>query len=235
MTTKQSDEVLASLRTVEDLQEQLRNASLRMLKAGGGALYAIDVVAIAALNRALSLTAAFGMLLEHRTFVSAAALLRLQLDNALRLSALWRVKDPDDVARQVIKGVPARTIAGRDGKKLTDRRLIELFEAEKDWVPAVYEKASGFVHLSDAHIAHAMSNAPNDDGGVPFKMSAEDQWLPDQTYHQAIAAFWASTDLFLELIENWTTANESRSSLATRASEIGHVKDPEAIIQPRTT
>jgi hypothetical protein len=235
MTITQSDEVLKSLQTIEALQEDIRDAGLRMLEAGGGALYTIDIVAIAALNRALSLTSSFGLLLERRNFVSAAVLLRVQLDNALRFSALWRVANPDEIARQIIKGTSVRDILDREGKKLTDRRLVELFEKDKSWVPEVYEKTSGFVHLSDAHVAHSMSGEPNDDGHVPFKISAEDEYLPDQTYHEAIGAFGASTDLFLELIENWTSSKGLRSSLATDATEVGHVNDADAIIPKRTT
>jgi hypothetical protein len=225
-----SHEVRESLASLRQLRDQIRGAALRMLEAGGGALYSIDIVAIAALNRALSVSAGFESLLTARNFVSAAALLRMQLDTALRFSAFWRVTNPDEAARRIVRGVAVRDLRDRHGQRLTDRRLVELFEAEKDWVPEVYEKTSGFVHLSVAHVAHAMSAEPGEHGEMPFQIAESDDSLSDQTYHEAIAAFLAATDLFLELIENWAASKAARAGLTAGMETVGIVGDPAAVV-----
>jgi hypothetical protein len=217
----QSQAVLDGLAGVHAQQDEIKQAALAMMGPRGTPFYTIDLVAIAALNRAAALTAAFGLLIERRNLVSAAAILRMQLDSALRFSALWRVVDPHAAASAILKGTRINRLKDRDGQKLTDARLQELMSTEKDWVPEVYEKTSGFVHFSDAHVASAIFPSPNDPDAFRFKVDAEDEDVPDQLYLEAISAFWASTDLFLEYVEGWTAQKNGRIGLAARAPEIG--------------
>lgn len=219
--SQQSPAVLEGLAGVHAQQDEIKQAALAMMGPQGTPFYTIDLVAIAALNRATALTAAFGLLIERKNLVSAAAILRMQLDNALRFSALWRVDDPHSTASAILKGTRINRLQDRDGQRLTDSRLQELMSADKDWVPEVYEKASGFVHFSDAHVASAIFPSPDDPDEIRFKVDAEDEDVPDQLYLEAIAAFWASTDLFLEYIEGWTAQKHGRTGLAARAPEVG--------------
>jgi len=216
-----SPPVLEALATIEDLQKEVQQVAVRMMAAADGALYTIDIVAIAALNRSYALTAAFGLLIERRNLVSAAGILRMQLDNALRFSALWHVPDPDEAARQILRGVRVKDLKDRSGQKLTDARLQDLAKEEGDWVPGVYKKASGYIHLSTAHIASAIAPGEMEEGQFQFKVSAEDDHVSDQTWLEAIPAFQASTDLFLGLIENWTGQKDQAQGLATSAERIG--------------
>jgi hypothetical protein len=114
-----------------------------MVQAEDGALYTIDLVAVAALNRAAALTAAFGVLLEQRNHVSDAAILRIQLDKALQFSALWMVRETSEAATAILRGERVRDLTDREGKKLTDARLVELFALQKDWVPRFTKRLAG--------------------------------------------------------------------------------------------
>jgi hypothetical protein len=51
-----------------------------------------DMYIIAAMKRSLCLLRGFADLVESRNYVAAAPLVRLQMDNALRVAALARVK-----------------------------------------------------------------------------------------------------------------------------------------------
>lgn len=227
--------VREGLALLESGEQKLREAALTMLRAHGGALYAVDLVAIAALRRSLSQSAAFRCLIERRMFPSAAILLRTQLDSALRFSAFWQVPDPESFARGIIRGEHVRDFKDSAGKKLTDRRLVELQAEDSDWVPEVYDRTSGFVHLSEAHVAHAFAAAPGDDGGMHFAIGIEDEDIDEATYVQAIAAFDAATDLFLEQVERWAREKNAGTGIASALKLAGQTHDPEAIVRPGPT
>jgi len=96
----------------------------------------------------------------------------------------------------------------------------------KGWVPEVYEKASGYIHLSTAHVASAMTPGEREEGAFQFKVSAEDDRVSDQTWLDVIAAYRASTYLFLELIQNWTQQKEKAEGLAASGERIGTAPAP---------
>jgi hypothetical protein len=114
------------LALLEEGEQRLRDAALTMVRARGGAIYAVDLVAVAALRRSLGQSAAFRLLRERRLFPSAAVLLRTQLDSALLFSSLWYVSDPEALTHEIIRGEAVHGLLDRSGQKLTDRRLAEL-------------------------------------------------------------------------------------------------------------
>jgi len=79
-----SPTVAEALGSIHDLQTDVQQAAVQMMGAADGALYTIDIVAVAALNRSYALTAGFGVLIERRYLVLAAGILRMQLDHGLR-------------------------------------------------------------------------------------------------------------------------------------------------------
>jgi hypothetical protein len=204
-------EALAHLKTVED---EIIAAALDVTNVSGSALYLTDILAIASLNRAASLTRGFRDLLEARNFLAAAPLLRLALDNGLRLSAVWHVPDTSAFVREVLTGKSIRDCVDKEGKRLTVQRLIALAVDDADWLPEVYDKTSAYVHLSDAHIWNAFGDT-RPDGGIGFTVGSSEDYLQDQTYIEAIAAFGAATDHFLQHIERWV--HEKRTGAPPRA------------------
>ena len=68
-----------------------------MLSADDGALYGVDLVVIGVIRRFSSLIDGFTKMVEDRNMLYTNALLRLQLDNVIRLYACWLVDDPHSV------------------------------------------------------------------------------------------------------------------------------------------
>jgi hypothetical protein len=62
------------------------------------ALYPLDFLALAVLNRSLCLLSGFATLLDSKNLISAAPLTRLQLDNCLRFFASTLVENPHEFA-----------------------------------------------------------------------------------------------------------------------------------------
>src|SRR5271166_6984000 len=98
-TVKTALEKLASLES-----EQLE-ACRRMYITYGSALYPLDLLATAALNRSLAQCSGFRALIEARNYICAASILRLQIDTALRFFAAFLVDNPHEFAGSVLKGI----------------------------------------------------------------------------------------------------------------------------------
>lgn len=164
-------------------------------------IFQLDLLASAVMNRSLNLLLGFCSLIEARNFIAAAPLLRLQLDNVLRFSAAWLVKDPDGFAWEVIKGTPVKDMRDSDGQKMYDWYLIKRMAEENPWVTEVYKQTSGYIHLSEKHVYNAVS--PQEDLQILTKIAEGDAFLPDRTYKEAIFAFKEVTDLLFQYVHGW--------------------------------
>lgn len=211
MEPTNSESLEASLLSLGRLDRAHIELGKQMFEAFGGAMYGMDLLAAGALNRSKAHIAGFRALLEARNLICAGALLRLQLDTAMRFYAAFLVDQPHDFALAVLRGERVRNIEDRDGRKMTDAYLVQKLGEEFAWVPRVYERTSGYVHLSSIHLLSALgaSEGALDERLLSIKISAEDKELPDTIYIEATDAFRAATDVFLRYVHGWvfTKAN----------------------------
>src|SRR5699024_5901048 len=103
-------------------------------------------------NRSIANGNALVHMLRTRNYISAATIIRLQLDSCLRFYAAFIVNDPHEFAHAVLCGTAVRNLKDAEGKKMTDRHLVEKLGCEYEWIPRVYDRASGFIPLSNKHI-----------------------------------------------------------------------------------
>jgi hypothetical protein len=87
-------------------------------------------------------------------YISAASLVRLQLDSAVRFTALWLVADPEDFAKQVPSGQLINKLKDRDGQRIMDAYLVKKLNERYPGVDQCYEDGCAYVHFSDAHFYH---------------------------------------------------------------------------------
>lgn len=173
-----------------------------MLMADGGKLFGLDILASAAAKRSMSLCAAFATLVRTKNYVSAASLVRLQLDSCLRFFAAFIVSDPHGLAEEVLKGKPIRKLKDMDGNLMTDRYLVDTLGRKYSWIPRVYEATSGFIHLSDRHIFSVFQDW-DETGKVSLRVSAADDGIPDELWIELTDGFLASTDALFEYLKGW--------------------------------
>jgi hypothetical protein len=199
-----------SLKAIDEDRHALLVVAERMARAHGASLYPFDVLANGAIARSLALSKGFTELIRQRNLVCAGALVRLQLDTALRFTAGWLVDDPHDFAMKVLEGMRINKLKDRDGKDLHDRRLVESAAGEHPWVRSVYDVASDFVHLSDRHMWRAFGLA---DDGTQFRItvSSEDPPGLEDSYMEAIKYFRESTHLLLHYLEGWIFTKDNPS------------------------
>lgn len=214
MNREHTERVKASLRALQEVEESIPHIGLRMLSVDEGKLYPVDLLAKGALKRALSLSAAFRLLIEHWNLVAARALLRLQIDTAARFSAVWLVDDPHQFACYVLAGSRIDRIKDRDGKLLQDRYLVERLGEEHEWVPRVYEIACGYVHLSERHLFSATVDVQEEDRTISFCIGPDDSHMPEFSFLEAVDCFRETTEIFLRYVEGWTVTKDHPELLA---------------------
>jgi len=206
---------LAKLSALED---SLLNLGSACLKAYGGALYSLDLMATAAVKRSLAQIAGFRRMIEDRNAICAGALLRLQLDTAIRFYAAFIVPDPHAFAHNVLKGIPIRKLKDQQGRFMTDSYLIKKLVAESSehaWIARVYEETSGYVHFSDKHIFSIFAGIEEKERTVHIQVSATDIDLPEGIYLEMIGAFVAATELFMKYLYGWGFTKQNPKIVAT--------------------
>lgn len=174
-----------------------------MLKAYGGAHYPFDEFALGAIKRTLSQLSAFRTLIESGNLMCGRAILRMQLDTAMRFAAARLARDPHDFALKVMGGKRINEMKSASGHKMTDRYLARELAKRHEWFERVYETTSGYIHLSEMHVFGAITRIEEQAREVESALTANDCHMPEESFIEAVDCFSAATDIFLEYLEGW--------------------------------
>ncbi len=173
-----------------------------MMGKSGSPFFPLDLLALGALKRIVSTSAAIIMMVESRNMVCARTLLRTHIDTSLRFSAAWLVEKPHEFATEILRGDRLDRIKGRDGKRLTDAHLVATHSGQHPWLPEVYARLSGYVHFSDSHIFDSISNL-EDDGRIQFAVTAEDLNFPEASWIEVLECFRKATEIFVKYLHGY--------------------------------
>lgn len=185
----------------------------RVILANGGKIYPLDILVIMTLNRSLCLLKGFIELMRSHNFVAAAPLIRLQLDNCLRLSAAALVSDPHTFAVNILEGVPVKKQKDISNKLMNDSYLVQKLSERYSWVKDVYANTSGYIHLSDMHFWNAMQ--PDDREYIlNLKITDVDAFVPENIYLSAICDFQRSTDALFDYVYGWSYTKDNPKKVA---------------------
>jgi hypothetical protein len=178
----QMDEDLQSL--VDEQMEKLAffekkfQALAAAMMISGIGLYPVDYYISGIINRGMSLIYGFETLMKSQNYLSAVHLVRPLLDNYLRLSAIWLVSNPHQMATDIWSGIQLDKIRDREGNRMRDSYLRDKAAEEFPWMKDVYNETSGFIHFSNKHIGNATRPSAQKDmtletyfGKVDFKVS----------------------------------------------------------------
>jgi hypothetical protein len=193
-----------TLEALEELDSRLIKTAQSLFLACEASLYPADLLAIAVANRALCLLNSFLLLIRNGGYIAAAGILRMQLDNVLRLGGVIATADPHDVANQLINGTALAKIKDSQGEKMRDARLRKVVAARLSWVDKTYSLSSDYIHLSKQHILHVLQRSPfNADGHRELEIGSDDAYLDDDQREDLIAAFQTVTLEVITTIEAW--------------------------------
>lgn len=217
-----SDQIAASLKTTEELNKKLLSLSKEIAKAGD--FFHVDIMTMAVVNRSFELSKGFKILIEDENFLCAAPLLRLQIDNLLRYSATWLVEKPHEFVAEVIKGTAIKKLKDASGKNMTDYYLKTQLSADIPWISKVYDKTSGYIHLSDSHV-HKIFSARND-GSFSIGIGSYSNDTPEKVYLEIVEAFNAATDEIYKFVYGWLKTKDGSIDLTAHNKKVHPTQKP---------
>ena len=210
--------IVAALVQLEDDEKVILDQAHRMLEAYDRNLYEFDLLAIAAIKRSLALSVGFRTLVRDQDLTCAGAILRLQLDTALRIFAGFIVDNPHDFAMAVIQGERINKMKDQNGRLMTDHYLVTQLAQkfpEYQWIKSVYERTSNYIHFSDTHFFSTLDRDNREDqSGHRIAIQPRDNDIPDNIYHDAIATFHNSTEILVRLIEGWIFTKDNPEKIS---------------------
>ena len=195
-------EIQKALEELRTYREKHLSLGEMVIKADNGAFFPLDILVVATLNRSLCLLRGFIDLIQSQNLIAAAPLIRLQIDNCLRLSAGTLVKDPHKFALNVLDGIPIRNQRDMSNEKMTDAYLVKSLSERYPWIEGVYSGASGYIHLSEKHIFNSMK-ARSEEFTLDIKITDRDAFVTDDVYLRAIYDFQRATDVLFDFVYAW--------------------------------
>ena len=174
----------------------------RFIAAGGGAIFPLDLFILGVANRSYEILDGYLDAFDKWNVYVAGPLVRLQLDNLVRVSYLARYPKPHDLSLELLKGAEFRKLRHSDGERLRDRKLVSLAEPMHPWLPPVYEAASGWVHLSPLHFTSPLTlDEQKRTLGMEFPLRYER--LPPSFLAEIQGAMTQATEELFGYIETW--------------------------------
>ena len=115
----------------------------------GKNLFKTDLYFCAMLNKSMQITDGFLEMIKHRNLSCAGILLRTNIDNCLRMFAMYIAENPEDLVDCVMNGEKISRFKDKEGKYLKDFYLKEQLGKYDEKLVQVYNNASGYVHFSE--------------------------------------------------------------------------------------
>lgn len=186
----------------------------KLTKMAAGKVYPLDLFFDGIYNRSLSLIQATLTLLDSSNYMAAASIVRLHLDNFLRLNASWLVDKPHDFVLEVMNGKAIKNIKDKKGNKMLDGYLVDEATKKYPWVKEVYEKACGYVHFSGTHIFSNQKIIDRDDRTIGTFIGKGD-WdnVTDKSRIEVLAVMIEISDCILELAYGWARTKMQEDDL----------------------
>lgn len=199
---KHTEPVQAALLRLDDDRQTLLAVWEAMIGGTGAPIFPLDLLASGAVKRGVSAAAAIKVLVESWNMVSARSLLRTHLDTALRFSAAWLVENPHEFATLAISGRPINKLKDREGKALTDARLVEIRSTDWPWLPKVYESLCGYVHFSATHLFDAVESV-DEEGQIELLISEADADFTESSWLELIHCFREGTAMLVKFLNGY--------------------------------
>lgn len=203
------------LKRIEQLEDELIRKGAGIVGAGADLSHA-DFFIFGALCRTLAQARGFRDLINARNFPCAAAILRLQLDTAMRVNALAIVDDVDAACKSVLDGEQFNRLKDRDGNKLSDAHIRKTLAQTHPWISPVYERTSDFVHLSGKHFEVSIARRDDETRMAYFQISGHDPQRSEDTYFEAVDTFFDATKLAgMLLLAFWMARHQRETVMAS--------------------
>ena len=168
-----------------------------------GELYATDLVIVGMIQRSLDVVRGAKECFAVRNLTCAIPLLRLQLDNLMRLAYMATLDNADALALEIMRGKQLHELRDAEGKELTGARLRDYARPTHPWLDELYAETSRLVHFSDRDVFHVVRKSQDKEGWIEVALTVDPERWPLDFAHTVADAFILVTETLLETIEAW--------------------------------
>lgn len=190
------------LEKIEQTSAKLRQIPSAYFGPQGTGIPDIGWYVLAAIKKTASLSHAFCTLVRCKNTLAASALIRLQLDTALRISGLSLVDNLEDAGAKLMNDENYSLLKSRSGERLTDKLLHENLDKFYPGISHAYKTTSAYVHLSASHIKTGLTNQPGSHV-LFFHLNGTDDAQKEEDFADIIDWFEQATTLTAEMIEDF--------------------------------
>lgn len=203
------------------LKDQVTQQLVSAWTADEARLFSTDLVALGVARRTYAVVEGFVTLLRQRNPLCCGALLRLQLDTAMRFYACWLVDKPEEVALALLDDRHLDKIKSREGKWLADAYLHEqLSKQYGDWVSRVYRNTSGFVHFTGRAMLDASTKHDADARSKTVSLQGPGRIWTEPEMVEMVSAFVESVGITVNLLYSWSYTKSLGAKLRLVSAEL---------------
>ena len=211
---------------IEKLETELLGKVAGLVEKGTAISYS-DMFVIGAVRRTLAQSKGFRDLITATNFPCAAAILRMQIDTAMRVNALLLVDEPFSFCEALLNGQRFNQLKDSVGEKLSDAYLRKKLVETYPWINAIYEEASDFVHLSTRHFYTAMYSTGIDEiEEIKMFIGGTDPPASDSTYFEVVDAFFAVSRVVVLMLLGYFLARRDDFKKETVESQLRGMEEP---------
>ena len=145
---------------LEKLNQFLLEIVNLIMQSGNYKIHKLDFYVLSIINRTIALNKAFITLIDNKNSLTAISIVRLQLDNAIRLNIINIVDNVTEFLDHFFDGKPINRFRVNENR-LTDRYLVEELNKDVDGATKLYEYLCDFVHFSDKHFEATKTKPKN--------------------------------------------------------------------------
>lgn len=200
---KQEQAVLDRLAVYRKDEGFIYQLAKDLFECGNQAIFPLDFLTYGAIQRSFSTISAIGTLVEQSNMLAARAILRVHIDTVLRYAAAWFVDNPHEFASKVHEGKRIDKMKDSQGQQLRDKRLVELLTPDHPWLPTVYERLSGYIHLSESHISSVFTNVNKESRKVSFEFGKYETKYPTESWIEVMDCAHDATEILAKYIKGW--------------------------------
>ncbi|MBD8065176.1 hypothetical protein IC608_06795 [Devosia sp. PTR5] len=188
----------------------------------GSILEQVEWYSLAAVTKSTSNAHAFCSLVEQRNTIAASAIVRMQIETAMRMFGLTLVADVEAAGDHLMEGKKYGQLRARDGTKLADKILHERLSAEYEWVTKAYEDTSAFVHLDGENIRSKLVHLSM---GAFFNLSGVDAQRPEHAYFHLADTFFIALRMTRNILADFLATRPQPQERALRLAAFRRARE----------
>ncbi|MBL7997871.1 MAG: hypothetical protein JNL32_04445 [Candidatus Kapabacteria bacterium] len=200
----------ALLSKLDSYIELVIKTQQRIQMADGKNMYSLDLLSMAVSNRAIRVIQGFIQATESSNMLVSLPLVRLHIDTLLRWYATTLVEHPHELAKLILSGSKLKDVKDREEKKLTDSYLVGCYSNYFSQLKTVYEKTSGYIHLSQSHMTAPVYSVESE-GTITWMLSRGHK--NDSSVHagkvESTLCMIEITEHIIHLLDHWAEQKNS--------------------------